>query len=290
MPNMRSEVVIGGTLTVLLFACTPMHSQYGVRRSNLTCDQANRYAFQSLKSLGYTVTGFEPAALGRDGVLRGSKTEDSAGRSSSHDGVVHIACDASEVRLEAAADQFLSQDLTFTRGFYLAFTGIADHSTAGAAYAEEQSGGVHEGGVKFQIRPQLALETKLDFGEDLAAGGVLAVKVTVQNGSAQTFTLDPAAIELRPRGGSGKVMQAEIGEAAKAIARAAAADLGGGIAGPTPASIESMLRKRALAGGTLKPGDRVEGFVYFPIGTYSRARATLVDVESGEGEGFLVEF
>ncbi len=79
-------------------------------------------------------------------------------------------------------------------------------------------------------------------------------------------------------------------EAAKAIARAAATDLGEGMPGPTPASIESMLRQRALAGRTLKPGDRAEGFVYFPTGTYARARATLIDVESGEGEGFLVEF
>jgi hypothetical protein len=287
---MRSRVVIGCALVALLLACTPMHSQYNVRRSNLTCDQANRYAFQSMKSLGYTVTSFEPAAVGRIGLLRGTRTDESSGWSSSHDGVVHITCDPAEVRLEAAEEQFLSQDMTFTRGFYLAFTGIADHSTAGAAYAEEQSGGTTDGGVKFKIQPQLALETKLDFGEDLAAGGVLAVKVIVQNGSPVTYTLDPAAIELRPRAGSEKIMQIAIGAAAPAIARAAAADLDPGIPGPTAASIESSLRQRALAGRTLKPGDKAEGFVYFPTGNYARARATLVDVESGESEGFLVEF
>jgi hypothetical protein len=204
--------------------------------------------------------------------------------------VVHIACDPSEVRLEAADEQLLSQDLTFTRGFYLAFTGIADHASTGTAYADEQSGGVKEGGVKFKIQPQLALETKLDFGEDLAAGNVLAVKVTVQNGSPVTYTLDPAAIELRPRGGTGKVVQVDTAEAAKAVAKAAAAGLDPGIPGPTAASVEAMLRKRALAPGTLKPGGSAEGFVYFPTGSYARARATLVDVDSGESEGFLVEF
>ena len=86
-------------------------------------------------------------------------------------------------------------------------------------------------------------------GEDLAAGGVLAVKVTVQNGSTLTYTLDPAAIELRPRGGSGKVTQLDIAEAAKAIARAAAGELDPGIPGPTAANIETTLRKRALTGG-----------------------------------------
>ena len=121
-------LVMGASLAV---ACTSMQSQYAVRRSNLSCDQANRYAFQSMKSLGYTVTTFEPAAVGRSGTLRGNKTEEVGSRSSSHDGVVHIQCEASEVRLDAAEEQFLSQDLTFTRGFYLAFTGIADHASTG---------------------------------------------------------------------------------------------------------------------------------------------------------------
>jgi hypothetical protein len=283
---MRSRLALVVVVTAIV-ACAPMHSQYNVRRSNLTCDEANRFAFQSMKSLGYTVTSFEPAAIGRGGVLRGNKSEESR---SSQGGVVRIACDPNEVRLEAQDEQIFSQDMTFTRGFYLAFTGIADHASAGSAYADQQSGGTTEGGAKFKIQPQLALETKLDFGEDLAAGGVLAVKVTVQNGSEVTYELDPATIELRPRSGSGKVTQLEIGAAAAAVAQAAKEGLDPGIAGPTAASIEAMLRKRALTGGTLKPGDRAEGFVYFPVGTYARARATLVEAGSGESEGFLVEF
>lgn len=283
-------VAVAASASTTVLACTPMHSQYVVRRNNLTCDQANRYAFRSMKTLGYTVTTFEPAALGRRGVLRGNKTEDASARAAGGDGVVHITCDPTEVRLEAEQDQLLSQDLTFTRGFYLAFTGIADHATSETAYAEERSGGVAEGGVKFKIEPQLALETKLDFGEDLAAGGVLAVKVTVQNGSKITYRFDPGAIELRPRSGTDKIRQVDVHEAAQKIARAATADLDPGIAGPSAASIEETLRKRGLPGGILQPGDHVEGFAYFPTGSYARARATLVDVESGESEGFLVEF
>lgn len=277
-------------VVVLALGCASAQSQYEVRRDNLSCDQANRYAFQSMKDLGYAVTSFEPAAIGRQGVLRGGKSDPESGRATGKDGVVHITCEPTGVRLAAAQDQLLSQDLTFTRGFYLAFTGLADSAKSDAAYAEAQSGGATEGGVKFRIQPQLALETKLDFGEDLAAGGVLAVKVTVQNGSDITYTLDPAAIELRARGSSDKVVQVDLGRAAQAIAKAAAAGLDPGIAGPTPASIEETLRKRALPGGKLPPGGHAEGFIYFPTGNYARARATLVDVESGESEGFSVEF
>jgi len=290
MPSMRSRLVIGGALAALLGSCVSMQSQYNVRRNNLSCDEANRYAFQSMKSLGYTVTTFEPAAVGRQGILRGTKTENASGHTSSHDGVVHIVCDPTEVRLDAAEDRVLSQDLTFTRGFYLAFTGLADRTTAGAAYAEELSGGTASGGVKFKIQPKLALETKLDFGEDLAAGGVLAVKVTVQNGSSETYTLDVGAIELRHKEGSDKVSQLEISAAAQAVARAAAADMPAGAPGPPASQIEGLLRDRQLKGRTLKPGDQAEGYVYFPTGNYARARATLIDVATGESEGFLVEF
>ncbi|MCZ2111066.1 MAG: hypothetical protein LC118_16105 [Dehalococcoidia bacterium] len=292
MPSMRPACVAAMTMFLAGgVACHPMHSQYVVRRSNITCDQANRYAFESMKTLGYTVTSFEPAAIGRTGLLRGSKAAESGStRSAGADGIVNIICEATEVRLEAEQDRLLSQDLTFTRGFYLAFTGIADHAASDVAYAEKRSGGITEGGVKFKIQPQLALETKLDFGEDLAAGGVLAVKVIVQNGSKVTYSLDPAAIDLRLRGGSDKVQQVDLHDAAQKIARAAAADLDPGIPGPSAASIEETLRRRRLPGGILEPGGQAEGFVYFPTGSYARARATLVDVESGESEGFLVEF
>ncbi len=63
---MRSRLALAVVVTAIA-ACASMHSQYNVRRSNLTCDQANRYAFESMKSLGYTVTSFEPAAIGRGG-------------------------------------------------------------------------------------------------------------------------------------------------------------------------------------------------------------------------------
>ena len=106
-----------------------------------------------------------------------------------------------------------------------------------------------------------------------------------------TYKLDPAAIELRPRGGSDKIMQVDIARRAQAIARRRRRrPRRRAFPVRRAASIEATLRKRALAGGTLKPGDSAEGFVYFPTGSYARARATLVDVESGESEGFLVEF
>lgn len=282
---MRRRVALAFALAVA--GCTSLQEQYNVHRSNLSCEDANRYAFQSMRGLGYSVTDFRLATDRREGVVKGTKTGD---RGETHTGIVHIRCEPGEVILSAAEERFLSQDLTFTRGFYLTFTSIVDHASEGAAWAQVQSGGTASGGAKFKIQPQLGLESKLDFGEDLAAAGVLAVKVTVQNGSDRTYRLDPASIELRALEGSDKVAQISISAAAAAVAKTAAADAGEGAPPPDPQRIETLLRERALKARTLRPGDQAEGFVYFPAGQYSRARATLVDTETSEEEGFMVEF
>ncbi len=192
--------------------------------------------------------------------------------------------------MAASEEQFLKQDLTFTRGFYLSFTSLADHGAETQEWKNQQSGGTASGGAKVEIRPQLGLESKLDFGEDLAAAGILAVKVVIQNGSDRTYELDPAAIELRPAEGSGKIAQIPLRDAAAALARSAAADRGEGAPSPDATQMENLLRQRALGAHRLRPGERAEGFLYFPVGHYARARATLVDVATDEEEGFLVEF
>jgi len=274
-------------LALALAGCASMQKQYNVRRDNVSCDEANRYAFRSMRSMGYRVTTFEPASAGRPGRLKGSKEGDRGGM---HYATVQLTCEPGAVLLEAAEDQLFAQDVEFSRGFYLTFTSYADNAASVAAYAEEQSGGVKSGGVKFRIEPQLGLESKLDFGHDLQAGGVLAVRVVVQNGSDRIYELDPRDIELRPLEGRGKVRQLRIPEAAASVARATAGDLPAGAPTPSTAAIEQALRERQLAGRTLRPGDAAEGFVYFKTGEYARARATLTDVETSEGEGFLVEF
>jgi hypothetical protein len=286
----RRSALAGGVALVtaaMIAGCISMQEQYNVRRSNLACEDANRYAHQSMRSLGYTVTEFRLASIGQEGMIKGTKSGE---RGESHTSKVQIRCEPGEVQLSAAEEQFLKQDLTFTRGFFLTFTSLADHSVESASWERQRSGGTTGGGVKFKIQPQIGLETKLDFGEDLAGAGILAVKVTVENGSDRTYKLDPASIELRPVEGDAKVVQIAPAAAAAALARAAAADAGEGAPPPDPQRLEALLRKRALTARTLRPGDQAEGFVYFPAGRYRRARATLIDVETEEPEGFLVEF
>lgn len=285
----RRSALVGGVALVaaaMIAGCASLQEQYNVRRTNLSCEDANRYAHQSMRSLGYTVTEFRLARLGEAGMIKGTKPGE---RGEIHTGKVLIRCEPGEVRLSAAEEQLFKQDLTFTRGFFLTFTSLADHAAESASWERQRSGGTTSGGVKFKIQPQIGLESKLDFGEDLAGAGILAVKVTVENGSDRTYKLDPAAIELRPIEGDSKVAQLPLPAAAAALARATAADAGEG-APPAPRGFEALLRERMLAARTLRPSDQADGFVYFPAGRYRRARATLVDIETEEPEGFLVEF
>lgn len=285
----RSGIAVSLLLAVLVAGCaSSMQKQYNVRRDNVSCEEANRYAFRTMRNMGYEVTTFEPAQLGRPGLLKGRQDDERRGL---HYVTVHVACEPDgQVLLDASRDEILKQDIEFSRGFFLTFTSFADNAARNAAYAEEQSGGVKSGGVKFKIKPQLGLESKLDFGHDLQAGDVMAVRVIVQNGSDRTYALDPRNIELRPLKGRGKVRQLRIPDAAGSIARAGAADLPAGAPTPVPDSVAEELRVRQLRQQTLKPGDQAEGFIYFRTGEYARARATLVDVETSESEGFLVEF
>lgn len=265
-----------------------MQKQFNVRRDNVSCEEANRYAFRTMRNMGYEITTFEKAALGRRGLLKGRQDDERRGL---HHVTVYVTCEAGgEVLLEASRDEFLKQDIEFSRGFFLVFTSFADNAVRNAAYAETQSGGVKSGGVKFKIKPLLGLESKLDFGHDLHAGDVLAVRVIVQNGSDRTYELDPRSIELRPLKGRGKIRQLRVPDAAASIAKAAAIDLPAGAPTPVPDSIAQELRARQLKQQMLKPGDQAEGFIYFRTGEYARARATLVDVETSESEGFLIEF
>ncbi|MBI3770960.1 MAG: hypothetical protein HY271_21020 [Deltaproteobacteria bacterium] len=274
-------------LAALVAGCPSVQQQYVVRRANLSCDEANRYAFASMRSLGYSVGQFRLATVGAPGMIKATRPSERGG----DDHVtVDIRCQPDGIEVFGAKDEsLLKQDVTFSRGFFLAFTGLADHGPETAAWNEQQSGGTTSGGAKFKIQPQIGLETKLDFGEDLAAAGILAVKVTVQNGSDRTYKLDPAAIELRNAADYG-VKPIGLGEAAAKLASASAADAAAGAPPTDPGRMADLLRGRALTGRTLRPGDQAEGFIYFPTGSYTRARATLVDTATDESEGFLVEF
>jgi hypothetical protein len=125
----------------------------------------------------------------------------------------------------------------------------------------------------------------LDFDADLGSAGVLPVHVSIRNGTRRAYDFDPSAIVLNVSGQRTRVAPLTPTDA-YARMEAVGAD-------PSLGDINAakgLLAEKAIAGGRLSPGASREGFAYFPLGDYDRARLSLVDAATGESESFVVDF
>ncbi len=158
-----------------------------------------------------------------------------------------------------------------------------------------------EAGVSVKLVPVRGFATVLDFDADLSRAGILPLKVTIRNGTRRTFEFDPADIVLRK---AGTRMRSKPLGPARAVERLREAnrkelrtEQG---AEPTDAMAASQLGDASAAASKIKgtrlrparlrPKDEVSGFLYYALDDYDRARIVMIDVATGETEGFLVEF
>jgi hypothetical protein len=129
-------------------------------------------------------------------------------------------------------------------------------------------------------------EAKLDFEVDLAAAGVLPVRVTVANRTKHGYRLDPGEVRLT-RADQERIAPLGVGAAAARVAGAKAQASAGA---PTEAQAREILEHHLFTAVTIDPGAHVSGYLYFPLAEYLRGRVVLTERESEEDEGFLVEF
>lgn len=179
-------------------------------------------------------------------------------------------------------------------------------SASGAGAATPSRAAPAAVGVRLLLEPVHGYATLLDFEANLSAAGLLPIKVRVENGTDRVYELDPGDIALRRAGSRERARALPI---ADAVARLEAANLRAlGISGAQPSSAtgpadplapselgdvrraSAIINERRLRAARLRPGDRVEGFLYFESGDYDRARVLMIDAATGETEGFLVEF
>jgi len=268
--------------------CKSAERQYDVRTTDLSCEEANRYAYRTMSELGYDITAFEPAAPGKAGIIEAHKQTaergDLAGR-------IEISCDPPKVILAPHVESGLFSDLTFARGFFLSFSALAENKERSSQAQASEPTSFAAGGLTLTIKPVPGLEAKLDFGADLQAAGILPVRIVVVNNSRRTYRLEAARFHLRPAGRPQRVEAMSIERAAKLLAAAAEeAERAGGPPAKAPGDFVSLLRAKLMTDATLPPGARAQGFLFFPAGEYSGARAIVEDVETSEAEGFMVEF
>lgn len=282
-------------LIFLLFpACTPPIKQYELKHQRLSCEEANRAAYRSLRAMGFAITAFERAGAGRRGVLKGSRDISGAGERR-QEVTVAIDCTATGVSVDAHRDSGWLDQIEFKRGFYHSFTNVVSMTAARAEMDARIAAGTAPASqqrrdLQVLVEPVYGLEAKLHFDFDAAAGGVLPVRISIRNLTAHSYSLQPAEIRLT-RADRERVEALSPEEAAARIARAPTQP--GAQAWAAPLSVEAIaasLRTALLTATEVKPQAQTSGYLYFPLADYTRARVVLTERESGEAEGFLVEF
>jgi hypothetical protein len=266
-------------------ACVAPIRQFDIENQPLTCQQANEYSLRALQAMGFAITALEPASPERPGLLRGTRSGTGDQRVS-----VRVICTGRTADVDASEDGKLLGQLEFKRGFYLAFAAIvaqAEITAQAARAAAAQPAEKRAAGLRVLLQPIPGLAAKLEFDVDLAAAGVLPVRVSIDNGTGRTYAFDPGAIALIQQDGT-RVHALAVDVAAQRVADAqrqadpqAPSDVG---------AIASLLRQRLLPGRPVGAHQSTSGYLYFPLGQYVKGRVSLEDLESEETEGFVVEF
>ncbi len=282
-------ITLAGLLGLVASGCTPPVRQYALKNQKLTCEQANDYVYRTLRSLDFTLTAFEPAASGHPGTVKAVRNQPMGGTQYV---TVTVKC-GDTVDIDASEDGRLLGQVDFKRSFYMAFTGVVTQAAVSEAEARAEAQRPvqekKEKGLRVLLEPVAGLGAKLDFDFDLAAAGVLPVRVTINNASLRAYNLEPDDIVLIQSDG-GRVRPLSVDDVTQRVVQAERQKQGSAPAAVDPAAVSRKLQERLMQPHVVAANQMVRGYLYFPLGTYKKGRVTLEDQESEEAEGFVVEF
>jgi len=259
-PRWAAAGVAGAVLT--LAACA-LH-RYDIQAPTLSCDQANRFAYQTLELMEFHPTQFDLAAPGRDGELRARR----ARGDETLDVIVHIECAGAGASFTPRTQGWFGGGAEFERAFSMTFTAVA------SGEKRDRS----EGGLVVRLQPIPGLAAKLDFNVDLADADVLPVRVSIDNRTGRPYVFSASDFVLIGNDGS-RVPPLPIDEVVALV----------GARGASGMAVE-RLRAQWLDADSVEAHQQISGFLFYPLGTYERGRAVLQDRDSEETEGVAVEF
>ena len=242
------------SLPLLLYGCVARHVT--LSEKGLTCAEAQRLAIDTVRRMGYTITESTNATPGTPGVIVGSRTEGTDTRGV----MVSVACTTLGAEVEAKSDQTGLTDLNFSSEFRRNFEAATVNRPPPRPAAES--------GVDVLLTP----ERGGGFG-DLSTAGILPVSVRITNHTPRAYRFQVKGVRL----------QTSNGERVGALGSdALAKQLGSETAG--------TLQKKSVHDEDVKPNETLTGLLFFPFNSYTRARVELIDKQSGEAEGFALEF
>jgi len=240
-------------------ACTPKQP---VRKRTVetripTCEEANRLAYRTVTSLGYTVASVRIAKPGQLGHIEARKEDGKGGK-------VVITC-VDESRATAEPDRsgepvrVLVGAADKPGSFPQVFTQTYNILLSSQNFADQGPGR----GMSIVLTRLGSFESQIELGADLPQSGILPIKATINNNSPRPYGLTAEKIVLSSAGG-GQV---------------------------APMAPPAAGQGKALQGDiTLQAGQSMTGYLFYPAGQYTSARTTLIDKENDEEEGFSVKF
>lgn len=269
-------------------------TQYELKNQPLTCEEANRLAYRTIEAMRYKVSAFEPAAAGKRGVIKASRMVTQQGGEEPRDVTITVDCTPSGADIDISEDGKLLGQLEIERAFYHAYLNVVSMGAArqqldqqiieGTAPASQQ-----RRDLKVVVEPRRGQAAKLDFAVDLAAAGVLPVRVDITNLTPHTYTLDVSAIRLT-RADRERVAALSPSDAAARVADAVHGNPPQPVTAQSRDALADAFAERQFAASEIAPGAQRVGFLYFPLAEYVGARVVLTDKETGEDEGVRVEF
>jgi len=219
------------------------------------CEQGNRISRMAVEHRGFTVTQFTPAAIGKPGIVKGTKEGEKPA-------VITISCEPNQnVMMETSMDGPLARHKdfyvtisNFYQGFYAIFKG-----ERGLVAAEQIPASDNQ--MHVAMKPLNGTEMKIAFGTESKT--YLPVQVEIANRTKRAYQFEVEQVMLMSsKGGRVKPL----------------------------AEVKGGFPAQALASQTIAPGTSVKGYLYYPSGSYSGARGSFTEEKSHEREGFDVKF
>lgn len=219
------------------------------------CEQGNRISRLSVERRGFTVTEFTPAAIGKPGIIKGTKEGEKPA-------VITISCEANHnVMMETSMDGPLARHKdfyitisNFYQGFYAIFKGERGMVAAEPVPASDNQ-------MHVAMKPLSGTEMKMAFGTESKT--YLPVQVEIANRTKRAYQLEVEHVMLTSsKGGRVKPL----------------------------VEVKGGFPAQSLASQTIAPGTSIKGYLYYPSGSYTGARGLLTEKKSQEREGFDLKF
>jgi hypothetical protein len=259
MSVLSRVILIGFCLSVVGCVAQQPPRKRTIAVPTLSCEEANRLAYRTVTTLGYSIASLQVARPGQPGHIVAKAT-----REGQKEGQVTITCNEGGAVVEPEKTGIAVPSLVgaaekpgeFPQMFMQAFNILRTSQEIAAQQGPEK-------GLTMTMTQLNKFESQMELGTDLPASGILPIKIMISNNTPRPYSLDANKIFL---------MSATGGRVA-------------------PIAPPAASQGKALQGDiTLQPGQIVTGYLFYPAGNYTSARTTLIDKETDEGEGFTVQF